>query len=104
MKINEQIGLKESEFNDMIEIISSYPNIEEAIIYGSRAKGNFRPFSDIDLTLKGERLTQNDLFRISDSFEESSLPYLFDISDFKAIRNYALKDHINHCGIRIYPL
>ncbi len=102
MKIYEKIGISEDEYKYLMETFSSLANISEAIIYGSRAKGTYKPFSDIDLTIKGKNLTERDIFRIREMFEDSSLPYLFDISNFMTLKNPSLIDHINRCGITIY--
>lgn len=87
---------------EIINTLASFENVERGIVYGSRAKGNYKPFSDIDLTLCGRELTQSDLLRIADRFEESFLPYMFDISDFSKLNNPDLIDHINRRGIIIF--
>lgn len=51
-------------------------------IFGSRARGNFKPFSDIDLLYSldnDHQLPQGALFQIKDAIEESRLPYKVDI-------------------------
>ncbi len=103
MKIYEKIGISESEYDTLIRIITSIPQVSETLIYGSRAKGNYKQFSDIDLTLKGNDLNQHDIFLLSEKLEESSLPYLFDLSNYRSITNQSLIDHINRCGIQILP-
>ncbi len=50
-------GLSEKNIKELTSILASFPHIEEAIIYGSRAKGNYRSGSDVDLSLKGAELT-----------------------------------------------
>ena len=102
MKLHEKIGLKESELNEIVKTISSIEHIQRAVIYGSRAKGNYKTYSDIDLTLSGTNLCTTDIFRLADCFEESNLPYLFDISNFDNLKNLALIDHIKRCGITIF--
>lgn len=102
MKTNEVIGLTDSQFSELTQILAICPNIEEAIVYGSRAKGNYKPYSDVELTLKGEHLTWHDLCSIETMLDESSLPYQFDLSDYKTLSNPDLIDHINRRGIRIY--
>ena len=82
-------------------IFGKYPEVEEVILYGSRAKGNFKPFSDIDITLKG-KISPETLLSINCAFSESSLPYLFDISIFNDLNNQNLIDHINRWGKVIY--
>ena len=49
-------GLKEETINQIKEVISHYQQVDEVILYGSRAMGNFKRGSDIDLTLKGKEL------------------------------------------------
>lgn len=54
----EKFGLNEQSIRIITDILKKYPEIEQAIIYGSRAKGNYRIGSDIDLTFKGQHLNQ----------------------------------------------
>ncbi|MDX5443176.1 MAG: nucleotidyltransferase domain-containing protein, partial [Hymenobacteraceae bacterium] len=57
--------------------------IEQVIIYGSRAKGNYREGSDIDITLKGNNISEATLSQLSQEIDDLNTPYLFDISIFK---------------------
>ena len=102
MKLSETLGLKESELEEIVNTLASFENVERAIVYGSRAKGNYKPFSDIDLTLYGSALTHTDILCIADRFEDSYLPYMFDISDFTKLTNPDLIDHIKRRGITIF--
>lgn len=77
-------------------------HIERVILYGSRAKGNYKPFSDVDITLVGGLLTHDDLSRIIIAIDDLLLPYQFDISIFHQLKNETLIDHINRRGIVIY--
>ncbi len=58
MSENEKslFGLKADTIRKINEVFVRYPHIEKVLIYGSRAKGNFKNGSDIDLTLVGENL------------------------------------------------
>ena len=56
-------------------------------MYGSRAKGNFKPFSDIDITLMGDRLTYNTLSSLSDEIDDLLLPYSVDLSIYGKLKN-----------------
>lgn len=49
----EEIGLPPQAVESIRQVLGRFPGIEQAVLYGSRAKGNFRTGSDIDLTLKG---------------------------------------------------
>ena len=79
-----------------------YENLSEVVLYGSRAMGNYRPGSDIDLTLKGEGLDLKTLNKISNDLDDLLLPYCFDLSIFNHIENQNLLGHIQRVGTVIY--
>ena len=95
-------GLKDIELAKLNEVFAANERIERVILYGSRAKGNYKPFSDVDITLEGAELTHNDLSRFSLAIDDLLLPYQFDISIFHTLKNEALIDHIRRMGITIY--
>ena len=95
-------GLSDKEFDEMTTIFGKCKNLEKVILYGSRAKGNYKKFSDVDITLEGNNLTLADLFQIQDLLYESNLPYMYDVSIFSSITNSALIDHIRRRGSVIW--
>lgn len=95
-------GLPENTIKKIHFVFIKYPEIEEVIIYGSRAKGDFREGSDIDITLKGEALNERMLSKISIDLDELNTPYLFDISLFHTLKSLSLIDHINRIGKIFY--
>ncbi len=97
-----KFGLNENTLTSIINCLSNYHNIDSAILYGSRAKGNYKDGSDIDITLKGANLTLNDILKLENEIDDLLLPYKFDISIFHQINNIDLIDHINRVGIEIY--
>lgn len=98
----KRFGLKESTITKIIGVLSQHPEVESAILYGSRAKGNYRNGSDIDLTLIGQNLTFETLLLIENEIDDLLLPYLFDISRFSRIANPDLIEHINRVGNKFY--
>lgn len=95
-------GLDKKDIEKILELLSKYPEIEKAIIYGSRAKGNYRDGSDIDLSLVGENLDLNTLLKIEHQVDDLLLPYKIDISLFHNIEDNDLIDHIARVGIIFY--
>ena len=95
-------GLTPADLKKMLSVFEQYETIEEVVLYGSRAKGNYRPGSDIDLTLKGAELNLKTLNRISNELDDLLLPYCFDLSIFTQIENEDLIDHIHRVGVMIY--
>lgn len=95
-------GLKQKTIEETNSIFAKYENVDEAVLYGSRAKGNYTPGSDIDLTLKGEGLNLSQLNKISIDLDDLLLPYTFDLSIFGHISNPDLIEHIERVGIPYY--
>ena len=95
-------GLKDSDILKFQFVFRNFSEIEKAILYGSRAKGNFKPASDIDLTLIGESLNLSVLNRIEIQLDDLLLPYTFDLSILKQISNPDLLEHIQRVGVDFY--
>jgi predicted nucleotidyltransferase len=102
VKNKTEFGLSEEAVEKMREVFSSFPVVEEVVIYGSRAKGNFKIGSDIDITLIGEKLTHNILSRINTKLDDLLLPYIIDTSLLTSIDNKDLLDHISRVGKVFY--
>lgn len=83
-------------------MLKSVPAVKEAIVYGSRARGDNQPYSDIDLTLRGDELTEKDLTHIYFMIDELLLPYTVDLSLFSRLRNEALITNILNEGKFLY--
>lgn len=98
-----KFGLKESTIEQIQSVFARYPQVKKAILYGSRAKGNYKTGSDIDLTLiGGEALTLKVLYRIMDEIDNLLLPYTFDLSIFHHISDPDVTEHIERVGIVFY--
>jgi predicted nucleotidyltransferase len=95
-------GLSENTILKITHILEQFPVVEKAIIYGSRAKGNFKQSSDIDITLKGSNIDLQLLSRIILKLDDLLLPYKFDLSIYNHIANRELLDHINRVGQTFY--
>ena len=98
-----QYGLPNITLNTLNSIFSKYSGIEQVVLYGSRAKGNYRKGSDIDLTLKTKEIfTRTDLLHISGDFDDSDIPYFVDVSIYDKLSNPDLKAHIDSVGKVLY--
>lgn len=95
-------GLSDNSLKKLIAVFQSTPEIDEVILFGSRAKGNFREGSDVDLALKGSRLTLEIQRKIENKLQELFLPYSIDLLMLTHQTAPQLVDHINRVGITIY--
>lgn len=95
-------GLEQEDIQKINSVFKNHTSIEKAILYGSRAKGNYKPYSDIDLTLVGKSLTLSEQFSIETELDDLLLPYKIDLSIYHKIENQDLIDHIDRVGIVFY--
>jgi len=98
-----KFGLKEIAIEKICGVLAKHPQVDKAVIYGSRAKGNYKNGSDIDLTLYGgEDLTQKVLSKILNEIDDLPLPYTIDLSIFNDLSDPDFIDHIRRVGIVFY--
>ncbi len=98
-----KFGLSEKTIEEIYRILMKYPQVKQAIIYGSRARGDYKNGSDIDITLIGtQELTRNVLYRIMDDLDDSYLPYTFDVSILNEIQDEEFLNRIKNEGIVFY--
>ncbi len=96
-------GLQDATIQKIRAVLKNYPQVDQAILYGSRAKGNYKRGSDIDLTLRGGRdLTLNVLHKILADLDDLLLPYTIDLSIFDDIGEPAVVEHIQRVGVSFY--
>lgn len=103
--MKNKFGLLDTDIETIVQTLSNYSKVKHAYIFGSRAKGNFKNGSDVDIALKGEELDFDTLIEISNVLnEETRMPYKFDIFNYHSIKESALLEHIDRVGIEIYSL
>ena len=95
-------GLPDTTLAVIRQILADFPAVEKAILYGSRAKGNYQHGSDIDLTLIGDHLDFRTLGEIASRLEESTIPYMVDLSLWHRLNHAGLQEHIERVGVVFY--
>ncbi len=98
-----RFGLKEATIQKIHTVFARFPQIEKGVLYGSRAMGNHKNGSDIDLTLEGgPDLTQQVLYKVMTDLDDLLLPYTIDLSLFNNIGDPDVVDHIRRVGLVFY--
>ena len=97
-----KFGVEDDVIEEVKAVFRNYPSVDSVILYGSRAKGNFKTGSDIDITLIGENLSYKDLVNISLELDDLLLPYEFDLSIYNNIDSEDLLLHIKRVGVEFY--
>ena len=95
-------GLSNNTINKINSVFAKYPQIQKVVLYGSRAKGNYKHGSDIDLSMFGNGLNYQIQMNVFDDLDELLLPYMIDLSIFDFIDNADLKEHIERVGVVFY--
>lgn len=95
-------GLSEETIEKISGVLTRHPSVEKAVLYGSRAKGTFKPGSDIDLSLYGGTITSNELGEIDSELDDLLLPYTFDLLIFDTLKQINLRAHIERVGKIFY--
>ncbi len=83
-------------------MLSLFQKIEKVILFGSRAKGNYKNGSDIDLAVIGKEMQHDDLLLIQSKLEALHLPWRFDVLLFEKINDPHVTGHIHRVGIEFY--
>ncbi len=91
-------GLAEEDIKKINSVFLKYIEITKVMIYGSRAKGDFKASSDIDLSVFTEKKDISFLFKIENEIDDLLLPYKVDLSLYGLLDNENLKDHIDRVG------
>ena len=95
-------GIPESDLDALLSELKKNSNINEIILFGSRAKGTFRNGSDIDLALKGRKLKLNDILDATSDIDKLLLPYKLDLVIYTRINEPALIEHIDRVGVILF--
>ncbi len=94
-------GLDDKTIEKIKNVFINYPKIEKVIIYGSRALGNFKYNSDVDLAIVGD-FEWDFIGHVQEELDSLSTPYLYDITDYNRILNPEVKKHVDDFGKLFY--
>ena len=95
-------GFSHQTLESILNVLTNQTSVEEVILFGSRAMGNFKEGSDIDLALTGHSLSMSTIRKIELQLDELLLPYHFDLAIYHKIKEPALKEHIDNHGVKLF--
>jgi predicted nucleotidyltransferase len=98
----QRFGLPEAAIQAIQNVLASHPEVERAIVYGSRALGRQRAASDIDLTLLGPSIRPSTLAQIEAELDDLLLPWMIDLSCLADLSHPPLLAHIHSVGQVLY--
>lgn len=96
-------GLLYRDMDYIEKALTKFKEIDKAVVFGSRAIGNYKPGSDVDIAIFGKAVTEKTLYDLNDLLNEQyPLPYYFDLLYYEKINNEKLKKHIETVGKELY--
>jgi predicted nucleotidyltransferase len=103
LKAWQHSGLLDRDIPFILEAVKELPEIEQLILFGSRAKGNYKTGSDVDLAIKGRAVNYDTAVKLAGLLnEEKPLPYFFDVVNYATITETRLLDHIDRVGVVVF--
>ena len=94
-------GLTSQELDSILNVFEKTPEVEKAVLFGSRAKGNFRPGSDVDIVVFGKNSFDKFLTLII-NLDELDLLQVIDLIKYERIEDNKVIEHIKRFGKVLY--
>ena len=98
----DKFGLPQQTIDEICKYFSTITQVELVKIYGSRAKGNQKPYSDIDFVIYGNEITETLINKISTELDELPTPYMYDVHWIRDITSEKLLTNINNTAQDFY--
>ena len=100
--MNAPHGLSDRTISRIQQVLAQFPEVERALLFGSRAKRTHRPGSDIDVALSGEGLDWRTLGRIYQALDDLLLPYRFSLVRYDSDTDPDVAAHIARVGVPLF--
>ena len=96
-----QVELPSAAQRELVAVFRRYTDLEQVILFGSRATGRARERSDIDLATRGIT-DRHRLGRLSLDLDEIAVPQECGVLAYEQVHDAPLKAHIDRWGVPIY--
>ncbi len=101
-EMNDSFGLPAYAITGLHDIFKKHPAIERVTLYGSRAKGNFRNNSDIDLIITAPDMAWGEFNQLGIEIDDLLLPWKVDLALLHYVDNRDLLDHVSRVGVPVF--
>jgi len=96
------ISVKESIKNELIRILTKYNTVEKALLFGSRARGDFKKTSDIDIAIFSKDISEKQFNLLIDEINQINTVHSIDVVHYEKLSKKALKTAIMRDGVILY--
>jgi predicted nucleotidyltransferase len=98
-----QFGLSNQILASLRQVLGHFPEVEKAVIYGSRATGSYRSYSDIDIAVMAPTMTDREFSHLWNALDDLPILFKLDAVHFERMTNPRLRENILNEGVAIYP-
>ena len=95
-------GLPSVTLKRIVSVLDKFPAVEQAVLFGSRAKGTHKSGSDIDLALSGQTLEWREIGKLYAALDDLLLPYRFSLIHHDEQTDREVSAHIMRVGIPLF--
>ena len=95
-------GLREGIIDEIVNVISKYEEIDKAVVFGSRARGDYKKTSDIDLGIFSSNISSTKLNLLRDNIDTLDIIYKVDVVHFESLNKEGIIKNIKSEGVIIY--
>ena len=99
MKVDPRTGLSERVTDLLRAELSRFPEVRVAYLYGSRARGDYKPQSDIDIAIDAPGMTQQTFAQLWSAIDALPIAYPLDCIWLQALPESSLKAQVERDGL-----
>jgi predicted nucleotidyltransferase len=97
-----EFGLDDTILNTLVAVIRDFDKVEKAVIYGSRANGAYKSYSDIDIAIYASQMNAIEFSRLWNALDDTPILYKLDVVHMEALQHASLKEKIEREGRTFY--
>jgi predicted nucleotidyltransferase len=97
-----KFGLSDKVIEEIKGVFRKHSEVKKVLIFGSRAKGNYRSGSDIDLAVIGNNIDYRLILKIGCEIDALELLYGVDLLDYQSKKDTPIGEHIDRVGQVFY--
>ncbi|MDD2402582.1 MAG: nucleotidyltransferase domain-containing protein [Clostridia bacterium] len=92
-----RVGLDDKIIDSITDVIKKY-KVDKAVIFGSRARGDYKKTSDIDIAIYSKSMTYLDLNLLRDQLDQLYIIYKMDIVQMERLTNKKMIENVEKDG------
>ena len=97
------IALRDKDLLTLRNVLARFPSVREVRVFGSRATGNARRASDLDLAISAPNATTEEWADLFEALEQAPIIYELDLVRLDQTSSARLRERIEREGITVYP-